>query len=74
MLIFFTLDLKSDEFITGFIEGEFGNDKGVFGNLTVRLYARNDNMQKWTLVSTLDVEVVSGTGPVEEGNAMGVLQ
>ena len=33
--------LESAEFITGSIEGEFGNDKGVFGNASIRLYAHS---------------------------------
>ena len=52
--------LETDEFITGSIEGEYANDKGAFGNCTLRLYSRTERNNAWSLVSTMDVEVVSG--------------
>lgn len=51
--------LETDEAITGEVGGEFGNDKGAYGNATLKLFVRNDRMRDWTFVMQQDFAPVS---------------
>lgn len=51
--------LETDEAITGEVGGEFGNDKGAYGNATLKLYARNDVTRGWIFVMQQDFVPVS---------------
>lgn len=51
--------LDSDEAITGVFGGEFNNDKGAFGNATLKLLARSKGMKKWKFVMQQDFIPVS---------------
>lgn len=42
--------LETDEAVTGEVGGEFGNDKGAFGNATLRLYVRSKHSKDWVFV------------------------
>ncbi|XP_050698378.1 CD109 antigen-like isoform X1 [Eriocheir sinensis] len=46
--------LDTDEAITGEFGGEFSNDKGTYGNATVRLYIRGRGQDKWKYVMQQD--------------------
>lgn len=51
--------LETDEAITGDVGGEFGNDKGAFGNATLKLFVRNNHLRNWTFVMQQDFAPVS---------------
>ncbi|KAK7085756.1 hypothetical protein SK128_008452, partial [Halocaridina rubra] len=52
--------LDTDEAITGNAGGEFGNDKGSFGNMTLKLYARTQTSRNWTYVTEQVVSPLDG--------------
>ena len=55
--------LDTDDSISGTIEGEYGTDKGVFGNATIRLYVKDEEKlnkaDNFTYVMEQDVLMVS---------------
>lgn len=51
--------LDSAEAITGIFGGEFNNDKGAFGNATLKLLVRSKGMQEWIFVMQQDFTPVS---------------
>ncbi|XP_050713228.1 CD109 antigen-like isoform X2 [Eriocheir sinensis] len=46
--------LDSDEAITGTVGGEFNNDKGAFGNATLKLLVRSKGVEEWTFIMQQD--------------------
>ncbi|XP_076046263.1 CD109 antigen-like [Oratosquilla oratoria] len=52
--------LETDEAVTGVAGGEFANDKGVYGNATIKLFARNKLSTSWTYVMEEVVEIFDG--------------
>lgn len=51
--------LDTDEEITGEFGGEFGIDKGAYGNATVRLFARSADTENWQYIMEEDFVPVS---------------
>lgn len=51
--------LDSDEAITGTFGGEFNNDKGAFGNATLKLLVRSKGVEEWTFIMQQDFVPVS---------------
>lgn len=51
--------LDSDEAITGTFGGEFNNDKGAFGNATLKLMVRSKGVEEWTFIMQQDFVPVS---------------
>lgn len=58
--------LDTDEAISGEFGGEFSNDKGTYGNATLRLFIRGRGERSWKYVMQQDYAPVStcrgGTG------------
>ncbi|XP_068210039.1 CD109 antigen-like [Palaemon carinicauda] len=52
--------LETDEAITGTAGGEFGNDKGAFGNATIKLFVKNNRLRTWTYVMEEVVDPFDG--------------
>lgn len=51
--------LDTDEAIEGVLGGEFGNDKGAYGNATLKLFVKNKINPNWTYVTEQIFEPVS---------------
>lgn len=60
--------LDTDEAITGEFGGEFSNDKGTYGNATVRLYIRGRDQYDWKYVMQQDFAPVSKLRVEGEGD------
>lgn len=58
--------LDTDSAIVGEVGGEFSNDKGAYGNATLRLYIRSKGQEKWNYVMEQDFAPVSTQEEVEE--------
>ncbi|XP_063601843.1 CD109 antigen-like [Penaeus indicus] len=52
--------LDTDEAIEGVLGGEFGNDKGAYGNATLKLYVKNKMYPNWTYVTEQIFEPFEG--------------
>ncbi|XP_042213472.1 CD109 antigen-like [Homarus americanus] len=70
--------LETEEAITGVVGGEFGNDKGAYGNATLKLFARNRIQPDWVFVMEEDFAPFDGEDefnfPMEEiSNKIGLL-
>ncbi|XP_047481542.1 CD109 antigen-like [Penaeus chinensis] len=62
--------LDTDEAIEGVLGGEFGNDKGAYGNATLKLFVKNKLYPNWTYVTEQIFEPFEGevdfSFPMEE--------
>lgn len=51
--------LDSDDAIYGIFGGEFNNDKGAYGNATLKLLVRSKGTEDWTFVMQQEFTPVS---------------
>ncbi|CAL4102803.1 unnamed protein product [Meganyctiphanes norvegica] len=57
--------LDTDEAITGSVQGEYGMDKGAYGNATLKLFVRNQELPTWAYVMEQNILELDGESEFE---------